>query len=115
VEAGYQPEIAYFECLHEVKLIADLLYEGGLTRMYEAISETAAFGGLVNGPRVFGESSREAMREILAEIRSGQFASQFEGTRGSSEKWRAMIQLKINHPVEQVGQEVRSQFVWKRD
>jgi ketol-acid reductoisomerase len=108
VEAGYQPEIAYFECLHEVKLIADLLYAGGMSRMYRLISETAAYGGLVNGDRVIGPSAREAMKEILAEIRSGKFARQWADS--SRTDWREMIATKLQHPIEEVGRRVRKDF-----
>jgi ketol-acid reductoisomerase len=115
VEAGYQPEIAYFECLHEVKLIADLLYEGGLKKMYEIISETAAFGGITNGKRVLSKDSRASMRKILAEIRDGSFAKQWQdvSSRGDLE-WRTLVKEHTTHPIETVGQEMRRQFLWKR-
>lgn len=116
VEAGYQPEIAYFECLHEVKLIADLLYEGGFEKMYAVISETAAFGGISNGSRVFSEQSRSAMREILAEIRSGKFAKDWENASSSEQTdWRKPIQRFVDHPIESIGKEVRRDFLWKKN
>ena len=74
VAAGYQPEVAYFECLHELKLIVDLLHEGGLDKMHRYVSETAKYGDLVSGPRIVNAETRQRMREILSEIRSGQFA-----------------------------------------
>ena len=77
VEAGYQPEVAYFECLHELKLIVDLLYEGGLAKMHQFVSETAKYGDLTRGPRVIDEHVKDAMRAILEEIRSGQFAREW--------------------------------------
>ena len=77
VNAGYQPEIAYFECLHEMKLIVDLMYEGGLERMNYSVSDTAEWGGYVSGPRVINESSKEAMKEVLADIQSGKFAKEW--------------------------------------
>ena len=77
VNAGYQPEVAYFECLHEMKLIVDLMYEGGLERMNYSVSDTAEWGGYVSGPRVINESSKEAMKEVLADIQSGKFAKEW--------------------------------------
>ncbi len=77
VEAGYEPEMAYYECMHELKLVVDLLYEGGFTKMHDSVSKTAGYGGLTRGPRVVGPESRAAMREILAEIRSGAFAREW--------------------------------------
>ena len=77
VNAGYQPEVAYFECLHEMKLIVDLMYEGGLERMNYSVSDTAEWGGYVSGPRVINDSSREAMKEVLADIQSGKFAKEW--------------------------------------
>lgn len=77
VNAGYQPEVAYFECLHEMKLIVDLMYEGGLERMNYSVSDTAEWGGYVSGPRVINDSSREAMKDVLADIQSGKFAKEW--------------------------------------
>lgn len=77
VNAGYQPEVAYFECLHEMKLIVDLMYEGGLERMNYSVSDTAEWGGYVSGPRVINDSSREAMKEVLADIQNGKFAKEW--------------------------------------
>lgn len=77
VNAGYQPEVAYFECLHEMKLIVDLMYEGGLERMNYSVSDTAEWGGYVSGPRVINDSSKEAMKEVLADIQSGKFAKEW--------------------------------------
>ena len=109
VDAGYQPEAAYFECLHELKLIVDLMYEGGISWMRYSVSDTAEYGDYVSGPRVIGQPSREAMTDILAEIRDGSFAERFmaeweSGARFFQEK-RAEGR---NHEVERVGRELRA-------
>jgi len=113
VEAGYQPELAYFECLHEMKLIVDLVYEGGLSLMRKRVSETAEFGDYVSGSRVVGEESRKAMKEILAEIRSGQFARRFidDAESGWPEFQRFRAEAE-RHPIEEVGARLRSQMAW---
>ena len=77
VEAGYQPEIAYFECMHEMKLIVDLMYEGGLSKMWWSVSDTAEYGGYVSGPRIVTDETRAEMRRILAEVRDGSFAQRW--------------------------------------
>jgi ketol-acid reductoisomerase len=109
VEAGYQPEVAYYECLHELKLIVDLLAEGGLGRMVDFVSETAAYGGLSRGPRVAGSASRQAMRDLLAEIRQGDFGREWlsEITRGGA-RHRHQIAALRTHPIEQVGERLRA-------
>ena len=108
VEAGYPPELAYFECCHEVKLIVDLIYEGGLTYMRERISNTARFGDLTRGPRVVGSQTRAKLREILAEIRSGQFASEWldENRRGCP-RFKELTEADRVHEIERVGEELR--------
>ena len=108
VEAGYPPELAYFECCHEVKLIVDLIYEGGLTYMRERISNTARFGDLTRGPRVVGSQTRAELREILAEIRSGQFASEWldENRRGCP-RFKELTEADRVHEIERVGEELR--------
>jgi ketol-acid reductoisomerase len=107
-EAGYQPEAAYFECLHELKLIVDLMYEGGISWMRYSVSDTAEYGDYVSGPRVVNESSREAMREILAEIRDGSFARRFMAEiEGGGENFVQMRSAGRNHPIEVVGRELR--------
>jgi len=113
VEAGYQPEVAYFECLHELKLIVDLLHEGGMARMYEFVSDTAAYGDLTRGPRVIDESTRVRMREILAEIRNGTFARDWilENQAGLPQH-RALMRQRQQHPIEQVGQALRARMSW---
>lgn len=109
VAAGYQPEAAYFECLHETKLIVDLLYEGGLSYMRDSISDTAEWGDYLSGPRVIGEQSRAAMKQILAEIQDGTFARQWiaENEAGRP-RLAAFRRADRAHPVEKVGKELRA-------
>ncbi|MCW5942745.1 MAG: ketol-acid reductoisomerase [Fimbriimonadaceae bacterium] len=108
VEAGYRPEAAYFECLHETKLIVDLLYEGGLSHMTRAISDTAEWGAYTAGPRVINDESRKAMRELLAEIQSGEFTRKWiaEDRAGRPNMARCREQ-DAEHPVEEVGRRLR--------
>ena len=113
VEAGYQPEIAYFECLHELKLIVDLFYEGGVTKMHEFISETAKYGAVASGPRVVNDETRARMKEILEDIQSGQFARQWiaenEAGKGQYEAW---LKADYEHPIEQTGARLRERMAW---
>jgi ketol-acid reductoisomerase len=113
VEAGYQPELAYFECLHEVKLIVDLVVEGGLAKMRDSISNTAEYGDYTRGPRVVNEATREEMRRILKEIQSGQFAREFvlENQAGKP-GFTAMRRQEAEHPIEEVGKDLRAMFSW---
>jgi ketol-acid reductoisomerase len=113
IEAGYSPEMAYFECLHETKLIVDLIYEGGLANMRYSISNTAEYGDFTRGPRVIGEASRQAMKEILKEIQSGQFAREFilENQSGAP-VLKAKRRLSREHPIEQVGAKLREMMPW---
>jgi len=108
IEAGYQPEAAYFECLHELKLIVDMMYEGGISWMRYSVSDTAEYGDYVSGPRVINESSRDAMKDILAEIRDGSFAQRF---MEEIEAGGAMFQAKRAegraHEIETVGRQLR--------
>jgi ketol-acid reductoisomerase len=108
VEAGYQPEVAYFECMHELKLIVDLLYQGGLNFMRYSVSDTAEYGDYVSGPKVINEQSRQAMRQILADIQNGAFAEQWidENHQGRA-TFTAMRQQDLDHQIEQVGRELR--------
>ena len=117
VRAGYQPEVAYFETCHELKLIIDLIHEGGLMRMWENVSNTAEYGGLTRGDRIINEQSREAMWEILEEIRTGQFAREWilESQAGLPVK-RALERQEAGHPIEIVGEELRAMMPWlKKD
>jgi len=116
VEAGYEPEIAYFECLHELKLIVDLINEGGLTRMYYSVSDTAEFGGLTRGPRVIGAESRRAMADILAEIRSGQFATEWVlENQAHAPRFKALRRMMQEWPIEKVGAQLRSMMSWLKN
>jgi ketol-acid reductoisomerase len=113
VEAGYQPELAYFEVLHELKLIVDLMYRGGLGFMRYSVSDTAEYGDYVSGPRVIDDQVRENMRQVLREIQDGSFAERWldENSNGR-EKFLAMRKKDAEHPVEKVGRELRSMMTW---
>ncbi len=113
VEAGYQPELAYFECLHEVKLIVDLIVEGGLAKMRDSISNTAEYGDLTRGPRLVDDNTRKEMRKILNEIQTGQFAKEFvlENQSGKA-AFNAMRRREAEHRIESVGTELRSMMSW---
>ena len=113
VEAGYQPEVAYFECLHEMKLIVDLIQKYGLTGMYNRVSETARFGGLTRGPRVIDESAKSRMKEVLSEIQSGQFANEWLTSYKNEGKnaFQEYMQKIENHQIEKVGKEMRN-MMW---
>jgi len=113
VEAGYQPEAAYFECLHELKLIVDLMYEGGLDKMYEFISDTASYGDLVSGPRILDASVKDRMREVLQDIQDGSFARQWMAEHKSGSKnYQAMLAARRAHPIETTGRELRARMSW---
>jgi ketol-acid reductoisomerase len=116
VEAGYQPELAYFECLHEVKLIVDLVVEGGLAKMRDSISNTAEYGDYTRGPRIVNDQTKAEMKKILAEIQSGQFAREFvlENQSGKA-GFTAMRRREAEHPIEEVGKDVRAHFSWLQD
>jgi ketol-acid reductoisomerase len=116
VEAGYEPEMAYFECLHEVKLIVDLIYEGGIANMRYSISNTAEYGDLTRGPRIINEDTRAEMRRILKEIQTGAFAKEFilENQAGAS-SMKAMRRLGQEHQIEQVGERLREMMPWIRE
>ena len=111
VEAGYNPENAYFECLHELKLIVDLIYRGGLSYMRYSISDTAEWGDYVSGPRVINAESRKAMKEILTEIQNGEFAKRFLADQNSGRKeFQAFRDAEAKLPVEIVGKKLRAQM-----
>ncbi|MBD2199205.1 MULTISPECIES: ketol-acid reductoisomerase [Nostocales] len=113
VEAGYQPELAYFECLHEVKLIVDLVVEGGLATMRDSISNTAEYGDYTRGPRVVTAQTKAEMQKILSEIQSGQFAREFVLENQSGKPgFTAMRRQEAEHPIEEVGKELRAMFSW---
>ena len=113
VESGYQPEVAYFECLHEMKLIVDLIQKYGITGMYNRVSETARFGGLTRGPRVIDESTKSRMKEVLSEIQSGQFAEEWLTSYKNDGKnaFQGYMQNLENHQIEKVGKEMRN-MMW---
>ena len=113
VEAGYQPEIAYFETLHELKLIVDLIHEGGLARMWYSVSNTAEYGGMTVGPKIINEQSRAAMKEALNRIQNGEFAKEFvlEG-KANRPVLNALERQEHNHPIEVVGKELRAMMPW---
>ena len=113
VEAGYAPEIAYFECVHEMKLIVDLIYEGGLSRMRYSISNTAEYGDLTRGERAVGDETRKAMKEILARIQDGSFAKEWiEENKAGGKNFAALRERAANHPVEKVGEQLRGMMSW---
>ena len=113
VEAGYQPEVAYFECMHELKLIVDLMYEGGIAKMHEFVSETAIYGDLSRGPRVINAETRERMKTILLEIQNSKFSNEWiEENKSGKENYNQMMADDLNHPIEKVGSELRKRMSW---
>ena len=112
-EAGYQPEVAYFECLHELKLIVDLMYEGGIAKQRWSVSDTAEYGDYVSGPRIIDDSVKQRMREVLAEIRDGSFAARFiaDQDAGAPEFKRLRAEGE-QHPIEKTGQDLRKLMSW---
>jgi len=115
VEAGYQPEVAYFEALHELKLIVDLIYEGGIYGMWHAVSETAKYGGMTRGKRIINESVREEMRKILKEIQTGEFAREWIlENQANRPVYNKLLEMERNHPIEKVGKELRKMMPWLR-
>ena len=113
VEAGYAPEIAYFECLHELKLIVDLIYEGGLGYMRYSVSDTAEYGDYTRGPRIINDQTRQEMKKILAEIQSGQFAKEWmEENRSGRGKFMSMREAARQHKIEVVGRELREMMTF---
>ena len=113
VEAGYAPEMAYFECLHEVKLIVDLVYEGGIANMNYAISNTAEYGEYVTGPRIITDATKEEMKRVLADIQTGRFARDWVlENKAGQPSFKAMRALGAAHPIEEVGQRLRAMMPW---
>jgi len=113
VNAGYPPELAYFECMHEMKLIVDLYYEGGLSRMNYSVSDTAEYGGMTRGSKVINEESRKAMKQILVDVQSGKFAEEWLNEYYSGQKnMQKLREENKNHPIEQVGSKLRSMMSW---
>ena len=116
VEAGYQPEVAYYECLHELKLIVDLLHEGGLTKMHQFISDTAKYGDLTRGPRIVDDRVKNVMRKVLKEVQTGKFAKQWiEESAGGGKNYQRMLKEDKDRQIEKVGSELRSRMPWLND
>ena len=113
VEAGYAPEMAYFECLHEVKLIVDLIYEGGIANMNYSISNTAEYGEYVSGPRIITDATKAEMKRVLKDIQSGKFTSEWmQEYRSGAARFKATRRLNDSHPIEQVGEKLRGMMPW---
>jgi ketol-acid reductoisomerase len=113
VDAGYQPEIAYFECLHEMKLIVDLMYEGGLSKMYWSVSETAEYGGYTRGPRLVTDETKKEMRKILGEITDGSFATEWMAEYDAGlPNHKRLFEANTNHPIEVTGRKLRPMMSW---
>jgi ketol-acid reductoisomerase len=116
VDAGYQPEVAYFECMHELKLIVDLLHEGGLKKMHQFISETAKYGDLTRGPRIIDEHVRENMRQVLKEVQDGTFARQWiEENKAGQPNYKRLLQQDLDLGIEKVGKELRGRMSWLQE
>ncbi len=112
-EAGYQPEVAYFECLHELKLIVDLMYEGGIAKQRWSISDTAEYGDYVSGPRVIDERVKDNMKEVLEDIRNGSFAQRFiDDQDAGAPEFQALREKGAQHPIEATGKELRGMMAW---
>jgi ketol-acid reductoisomerase len=116
VEAGYQPEVAYYECLHELKLIVDLLHEGGLAKMHQFISETAKYGDLTRGPRIVNERVKNEMRKVLKEVQSGKFARQWirENEQGKA-NYHKLLREDMDRQIEKVGATLRARMPWLQE
>ena len=115
VEAGYAPEMAYFECLHELKLIVDLIYEGGIANMNYSISNNAEYGEYVTGPKIVTAATKEAMRQCLRDIQSGEYAKSFiMESRAGAPTLNARRRMMGEHPIEQVGGKLREMMPWIR-
>ena len=113
VEAGYQPEVAYYECLHELKLIVDLLHEGGIAKMHRFISETAKYGDLTRGPRVVNAQTKKEMKKILKEVQDGTFARQWiRENKAGRRRYDALMRKDLEHPIEKVGVKLRARMPW---
>src|SRR5215212_7270036 len=112
-EAGYQPEVAYFECLHELKLIVDLMYEGGIAKQRWSVSDTAEYGDYVSGPRIIDDHVRQSMKGVLADIQDGSFAERFiKDQDAGAPEFKAFREAAEKHPIEEVGRELRQLMSW---
>ena len=113
IEAGYQPEVAYFECLHEVKLIVDLIYEGGIANMNYSISNTAEYGEYVTGPRIITDETKAEMRRVLKDIQTGKFTSEWiRECKAGQPMFKATRRMNDGHPIEEVGEKLRGMMPW---
>ncbi|MFC4336447.1 ketol-acid reductoisomerase [Salininema proteolyticum] len=115
VEAGYEPEAAYFECLHEMKLIVDLVYEGGLSNMWYSVSDTAEYGGVTRGPRVINADTKAEMKRILTEIQDGTFAKEWVQESKERKKFAKLQEDQTKHQIEEVGAEIRDLMPWVKN
>jgi ketol-acid reductoisomerase len=116
VEAGYQPEVAYFECLHELKLIVDLMIEGGIAKQRWSVSDTAEYGDYVSGPRVIDERVKENMKAVLADVQNGAFAKRFiDDQDAGAPEFKALREKGAQHPIEATGKDLRKLMAWVRD
>ncbi len=115
-EAGYQPEVAYFECLHELKLIVDLMYEGGIAKQRWSVSDTAEYGDYVSGPRIIDDSVKGRMQDVLADIKSGKFAQRFiDDQDAGAPEFKELRAKGEAHPIEETGRELRKLMAWVKD
>jgi len=116
VEAGYQPEVAYFECMHEMKLIVDLLHEGGLKKMHEFVSDTAKFGDLTRGPRIIDDHVKASMRAVLKDIQDGTFAREWaEENKSGLKNYKKMLDQDLDNSIEKVGRDLRGRMSWLQE
>src|SRR6516164_1190156 len=116
VEAGYQPEVAYFECMHELKLIVDLLHEGGLKKIHQFVSDTAKYGDLTRGPRIIDSHVRDNMRQVLKEVQDGTFAKQWIAeTKAGQGNYKKLLQADLDEGIEKVGKELRGRMSWLQE
>jgi ketol-acid reductoisomerase len=115
-EAGYQPEVAYFECLHELKLIVDLMYEGGIAKQRWSVSDTAEYGDYVSGPRIIDDSVKARMQDVLADIKNGSFAKRFiDDQDAGAPEFKELRAKGEQHPIEATGRELRKLMAWVKD
>ena len=116
VEAGYQPEVAYFECMHEMKLIVDLLHEGGLKKMHQFVSDTAKYGDLTRGPRIIDQHVRDNMKQVLKEVQDGTFAREWiEENKTGQKNYKRLMQADLDERIEKVGKALRGRMSWLQE
>jgi ketol-acid reductoisomerase len=116
VEAGYQPEVAYFECMHEMKLIVDLLHEGGLKKMHQFVSDTAKYGDLTRGPRIIDQHVRDSMKQVLKEVQDGTFAKEWiEENKTGQKNYKRLMQADLDERIEKVGKALRGRMSWLQE